>query len=92
MALLSLPSMRSILGWCLNPKSLPFSWLAGLLELAYLTSLSLTHIHVDFLGQILERTWALKELRWVWKHTPNVDPLNIDTMNLDRFVEVLLAV
>ncbi|KAF2447984.1 hypothetical protein P171DRAFT_429566 [Karstenula rhodostoma CBS 690.94] len=94
-ALLSLPSMRSISGWCLNPESLQFSWPvwpAGPLELAYLTSLSLTHIHVNFLGQILERTRALKELRWVWKHTPDVDPLNADLMDLDRFVEVLLAV
>jgi hypothetical protein len=61
--------------------------------LTYLTSLSLTHIHVDFLGQILERTRALRELHWVWKHTPDdVDPLNTDTMNLDRFVDVLLPV
>ncbi|KAK7178637.1 F-box domain protein [Paraphaeosphaeria sporulosa] len=92
MALLSLPSVCSISGWCLNPESLPFSWPVGPPELAHLTSLSLTHIHVDFLAQILERTRALKELRWVWKHTPDVDPLNTDTMNLDRFVEVLLAV
>lgn len=91
-ALLSLPSVRSISGWCLNPISLPFSWPAGPPELAYLTSLSLTHIHIDFLGQILERTRALKELRWVWKHTPDVDPLNTDAINLDRFAEVLLAV
>jgi hypothetical protein len=91
--LLSLPSVRSISGWCLNPESLPFSWPAGRPpELAYLTSLSLTHIHINFLGQILKRTRALKELRWVWKHTPNVDPLNTDIINLDRFVEVLLAV
>lgn len=91
-ALLSLPSVRSIAGWCLNPESLPFSWPAGPPELAHLTSLSLTHIHLDFLGQILEKTRALKELRWVWKHTPDVEPLYTDTIDLDRFAGVLLAV
>jgi hypothetical protein len=92
MALLSLPSVRSISGWCLNPESLPFSWPTGPLELAYLTSLSLIHIYLDFLGQILTRTRALKKLRWVWRHTPDLDPLNTDTMDLDRFTGVLLAV
>ncbi|OAG06206.1 uncharacterized protein CC84DRAFT_1164522 [Paraphaeosphaeria sporulosa] len=92
MALLSLPSVRSISGWCLNPESLPFSWPTGPPELAYLTSLSLIHVRHDFLGQILERTRVLKKLRWVWSHTPYLDPLNTDILDLDRLTGALLVV
>jgi hypothetical protein len=91
-ALLSLPSVRSISGWCLNPKSLPFTWLPSSPDPAYLTSLSLSFVHVKFLAQILERTRALKSLGWEWKYIPDVDQLNTNTIDLDRFVEALKPV
>lgn len=92
-ALLSLPSIRSISGWCLNPSSLPFTWpSSGPPALTYLTSLSLSFVHVDFLAQILERTQALKTLSWEWKYIPDVDPLVTNTIDLDRFVEALKPV
>ncbi|KAF9738842.1 hypothetical protein PMIN06_012521 [Paraphaeosphaeria minitans] len=92
MALLSLPSIRSIKGWCLNPGSLPFTWPATPPDLTHLTSLSLSFVHVDFLAQVLERTRALKCLSWEWKYVPQVDPLNTDTIDLNRFVEALKPV
>ncbi|KAF1975577.1 hypothetical protein BU23DRAFT_530112 [Bimuria novae-zelandiae CBS 107.79] len=92
MALLSLPSMRSVSGWCLNPSSLPFTWPAGPPDMAHLTSLHLSFVHVDFLAQILERTPSLKCLSWEWKYLPDLDPLNTDTLDLDRFVEALKPV
>lgn len=89
MALLSLPSIQSVKGWSLNPSTLPFSWPSAPPELTRLTSLSLSYVHVDFLAQILERTHALKRLNWEWKYIPDIDPLNSDTIDLDRFVEAL---
>ncbi|KAF1965533.1 hypothetical protein BU23DRAFT_627344 [Bimuria novae-zelandiae CBS 107.79] len=88
-ALLSLPSMRSLSGWCLNPSSLPFTWPSGPPDLSHLASLSLSFVHVDFLAQILERTLNLKKLSSEWKYIAAVDPLNTDTIDLDRFVEAL---
>lgn len=92
MALLNLPSIRSIRGWCLNPSSLPFTWPAGPPDMANLTSLSLSFVHVDFLGQILERTKSLKSLNWEWKYISGVDPLHSDTFDLDKFVGALKLV
>ncbi|KAF2441745.1 hypothetical protein P171DRAFT_434377 [Karstenula rhodostoma CBS 690.94] len=89
MALLNLPSLRSLSGWCLNPSSFPFTWPAGPPNLSHLTSLSMSFIHVDFLAQILERTSNLKNLSWEWKYITDVDPLNTNTIDLDRFVEAL---
>ncbi|KAK7181480.1 hypothetical protein DPSP01_012487 [Paraphaeosphaeria sporulosa] len=89
MALLSLPSIRSLSGWCLNPSSFPFTWPAGPPNLSHLTSLSMSFVHVDFLAQILERTLNLKKLSWEWKYIADIDPLNTDTIDLDRFVEAI---
>jgi hypothetical protein len=89
MALLSLPSMRSLSGWCLNPSSFPFTWPAGPPDLSHLTSLSLSFVHVEFLAQILERTTNLKKLNWEWKYIPDIDALNTDTIDLGRFVEAV---
>jgi hypothetical protein len=89
MALLGLPTIRSISGWCLNPSLLPFTWPSGPPDLAYLTSLSLSFVHVEFLTQILERSSALKHLSWEWKYIPS---LNSDRIDLDKFVEALKPV
>ncbi|KAL1597284.1 hypothetical protein SLS60_008868 [Paraconiothyrium brasiliense] len=86
-ALLSLPSIRRIRGWCWNPSSLP--WPTDLPAPAHLTSLTLTYIHVDFLAQILARTRALKTLCWNWKWIQDTHPLNTDTIDLNRFVEAV---
>lgn len=91
-ALLSLPSMRSISGWCLNPSSLPFTWPTESPALTQLTSLSLSFVNIDFLAQILEKAPSLKSLSWEWKYIPGVDPLNTDTIDLDRFIEALKPV
>lgn len=87
-ALLCLPSIRSIRGWCCNPDSLPFAWPIEP-HPVHLTSLALSYIHVDFLAQILERTPALRTLRWTWKWIPATHPLNNDTIDLERFVEAV---
>lgn len=89
MALLTLPSIRSLSGWCLNPSSFPFTWPAGPPNLAHLTSLSISFVHVNFIAQILERTSNLKKLSWEWSYIPDVDPLNTDTIDLDGFVEAI---
>jgi hypothetical protein len=91
MALLSLPSIRSVSGWCLNPSSLPFTWPgpAGPPNLSHLTSLSMSFVNVDFLAQIIEQTTNLKKLSWEWKYMAEIDPLNTDTIDLDRFVEAM---
>ncbi|OAG09149.1 uncharacterized protein CC84DRAFT_1241026 [Paraphaeosphaeria sporulosa] len=92
-AFLNLASMRSISGWCFNPKTLPFTWPSGLPDLANLTSLSLKYVHIDFLAQVLERTWNLKTLSWEWFYIPDYgDQFNTDTLDLDKFVEALIQV
>jgi hypothetical protein len=94
MALLSLPSIRSISGWSLNPSTLPFTWPSGPPDPAYLTTLSLKYVHVSFLAQILKRTHALKSLSWEWMHIPDVEHglENTTTVELDKFVEALTPV
>lgn len=93
MALLGLPSMRSISGWCMNPTQLPFTWPSTPPDLTRLTSLSLSHVHIDFLAQILRRTRSLKCLRWQWKHLYFIeDPSNTTMVDLDRLVEALKLV
>lgn len=89
-ALLSLPSIQSIRGWCWNPSSLPFTWpTATPPNPIHLTSLSLSYIHVDFLAQILALTPSLKTLSWTWKWIRDTHPLNTDTIDLTRFVEAV---
>ncbi|KAF1973544.1 hypothetical protein BU23DRAFT_533162 [Bimuria novae-zelandiae CBS 107.79] len=88
-ALLSLPSIRSIRGWCWNPSSLPFTWPTDPPDPVHLTSLTLSYVHVDFLAQILARTRALKTLCWKWKWIQDTHPLNTDTIDLNRFVEAV---
>jgi hypothetical protein len=89
-ALLSLPSIRSIRGWCWNPRSLPFTWpTEPPPNPIHLTSLTLSYLHVDFLAQILARTRALKTLSWTWKWIQGTHPLNTDTIDLNRFVEAV---
>ena len=89
-ALLSLPSIRSIRGWCWNPSSLPYTWPTDQPpNPVHLTSLTLSYLHVDFLAQILTKTPALKTLCWNWKWIQDTHPLNTDTIDLDRFVEAL---
>jgi hypothetical protein len=88
-ALLSLPSIRSIQGWCWNPSSLPFTWPTDPPDPVHLTLLTLSYVHVNFLAQILERTRALKTLCWKWKWIQNTHPLNTDTIDLNRFVEAV---
>ncbi|KAK7184711.1 F-box domain protein [Paraphaeosphaeria sporulosa] len=88
-ALLSLPSIRSIRGWCWNPPSFPFTWPTAPPDPVHLTSLALSYVHVDFLAQILATTRALKTLYWKWKWIRDTHPLNTDTIDLNRFVEAV---
>jgi hypothetical protein len=94
MALLGLPSIRSISGWSLNPSALPFTWPSSPPDPVYLTTLSLKYVHVNFLAQILERTRALKFLSWEWMHIPDIELglENTTTVELDKFVEALRPV
>lgn len=92
-SLLNLPSMRSISGYCFNPKTLPFIWPSGQPDLTNLTSLSLKYVHIQFLAQVLEGTRNLKKLSWEWFYIPDYgDQFNTDTLDLDKFVEALMPV
>lgn len=99
-ALMSLPSIRSISCWCVNytaGRPIPISlqqtvaWQSGPPNALHLTSLSLSYVRPGLLTQILKRTPALKSLSWEYKHLPGFVPQRnmLDIVDLDDLVEDL---